>query len=183
VRKEHEANGDPLPQVVKAGPDNPLGDYAMHLAVGDGTYEIHGTNNPMAVGMAITHGCIRMYPEDVASLFPLVPVGTKVWLINEPVKTAYIDGQLYLEVHPPVDAQGQSTEPNMELLSQLLDKALGDSTAAINWDIARDELRAANGIPAVVGLEAVQDPAPAQAQSDSQGAAASETPIAGTAAR
>jgi L,D-transpeptidase ErfK/SrfK len=165
VRKEHEANGDPLPAVVKAGPDNPLGDYAMHLAVGDGTYEIHGTNNPMAVGMAITHGCIRMYPEDVASLFPLVPVGTKVWLINEPVKTAYVDGQLYLEVHPPVDAQGQSTEPNIELLSQLLDKALGDSTAAINWDIARDELRAANGIPAVVGLEAVLDPQPAQAQS------------------
>jgi hypothetical protein len=81
------------------------------------------------------------------------------------VKTAYVDGQLYLEVHPPVDAQGQSTEPNMELLSQLLDKALGDSTAAINWDIARDELRAANGIPAVVGLEAVLDPQPAQAQS------------------
>jgi L,D-transpeptidase ErfK/SrfK len=173
VRKEHEANGDPLPKIVKAGPDNPLGDYAMHLAVGDGTYEIHGTNNPMAVGMAITHGCIRMYPEDVASLFPLVPVGTKVWLINEPVKTAYVDGQLYLEVHPPVDAQGQSTEPNMELLSQLLDKALGDSTAAINWDIARDELRAANGIPAVVGLEAVQDPGPAQAQAESQGAAGS----------
>ena len=160
IRKEHEANGDPIPKVVKAGPDNPLGDFAMRLAVGDGSYMIHGTNNPMAVGMAITHGCIRMYPEDVASLFPLIPVGTKVWLVNEPVKTAYVDGELFLEVHPPVDAQGQTTEPNMELLSQLLDKALGDSTAAIHWDFAREELQAANGIPAVVGLEAVPDPAP-----------------------
>ena len=86
-----------------AGPDNPLGDFAMRLAVGGGSYMLHGTNNPMAVGMAITHGCIRMYPEDVAALFPLVPVGTKVWLINDPVKVAYVDGELLLEAHPPVD--------------------------------------------------------------------------------
>jgi L,D-transpeptidase ErfK/SrfK len=160
VRKEHEANGDPIPKIVKAGPDNPLGDFAMRLAVGDGTYMIHGTNNPMAVGMAITHGCIRMYPEDVAALFPLIPVGTKVYLVNEPVKTAFVDGQLLLEVHPPVDAQGQSTEPNMELLSQMLDKALGDTRAAIHWDFARQALQAANGMPVVVGLEAA-DPSAA----------------------
>jgi L,D-transpeptidase ErfK/SrfK len=160
VRKEHLANGDPLPKVVPAGPDNPLGDYAMRLAVGGGSYMLHGTNNPMAVGMAITHGCIRMYPEDVAALFPLVPVGTKVWLINDPVKVAYVDGELLLEAHPPVDAEGQSTEPNLELLSQQLDKAVGKDTAAIHWDLARDTLQAANGIPAVVGLQADLDPPP-----------------------
>jgi L,D-transpeptidase ErfK/SrfK len=154
VRKEHIANGDPLPAVVPPGPDNPLGDYAMRLAVGGGSYMLHGTNNPMAVGMAITHGCIRMYPEDVAALFPLVPVGTKVWLINDPVKVAYVGGELLLEAHPPVDSEGQTTEPNLDLLSQMLDKALGDSTAAIHWDLARETLQAANGIPAVVGLQA-----------------------------
>jgi L,D-transpeptidase ErfK/SrfK len=125
---------------------------------------LHGTNNPMAVGMAITHGCIRMYPEDVAALFPLVPVGTKVWLINDPVKVAYVDGQLLLEVHLPVDAEGQTTEPNMDLLSQLLDKALGQDTAAIHWDLARETLQAANGMPAVVGLQADLDPSPAPNQ-------------------
>jgi L,D-transpeptidase ErfK/SrfK len=161
VRKEHLANGDPLPKVVPAGPDNPLGDYAMRLAVGGGSYMLHGTNNPMAVGMAITHGCIRMYPEDVAALFPLVPVGTKVWLINDPVKVAYVDGELLLEAHPPVDSEGQTTEPNLELLSQQLDKAVGNDTAAIHWDLARDTLQAANGIPAVVGLQADLDPPPA----------------------
>jgi L,D-transpeptidase ErfK/SrfK len=161
VRKEHLANGDPLPAVVPPGPDNPLGDFAMRLAVGGGSYMLHGTNNPMAVGMAITHGCIRMYPEDVAALFPLVPVGTKVWLINDPVKVAYVDGELLLEAHPPVDAEGQTTEPNLELLSQLLDKALGQDTAAIHWDLARETLQAANGIPAVVGLQAQLDTAPA----------------------
>jgi L,D-transpeptidase ErfK/SrfK len=162
VRKEHLANGDPLPKVVPAGPDNPLGDFAMRLAVGGGSYMLHGTNNPMAVGMAITHGCIRMYPEDVAALFPLVPVGTKVWLLNDPVKVAYVDGELLLEAHPPVDAEGQTTEPNLELLSQLLDKAVGKDTAAIHWDLARDTLQAANGIPAVVGLQADLDQPPAQ---------------------
>ncbi|MDB6107307.1 MAG: hypothetical protein JWO52_7306 [Gammaproteobacteria bacterium] len=161
VRKEHLANGDPLPKVVPAGPDNPLGDFAMRLAVGGGSYMLHGTNNPMAVGMAITHGCIRMYPEDVAALFPLVPVGTKVWLINDPVKVAYVDGELLLEAHPPVDSEGQTTEPNLELLSQLLDKALGQDTAAIHWDLARETLQAANGIPAVVGLQAQLDQPPA----------------------
>jgi len=160
VRKEHLANGDPLPKVVPAGPDNPLGDFAMRLAVGGGTYMLHGTNNPMAVGMAITHGCIRMYPEDVAALFPLVPVGTKVWLINDPVKVAYVDGVLLLEAHPPVDSEGQTTEPNLELLSQLLDKALGQDTAAIHWDLARETLQAANGMPAVVGLQAQLDQPP-----------------------
>ena len=160
VRKEHLANGDPLPAVVKAGPDNPLGDYAMRLAAGNGTYLIHGTNNPMAVGMAITHGCVRMYPEDVAALFPLIPVGTKVWLINEPVKVAFVDGELLMEAHPPVDEEGQNTaEPDLDLLSQKLDQALGSTTAAIHWDFAKEALQAANGIPTVVGLQADVDPA------------------------
>jgi L,D-transpeptidase ErfK/SrfK len=164
VRKEHLANGDPLPAVVKPGPDNPLGDYAMRLAAGNGTYLIHGTNNPMAVGMAITHGCVRMYPEDVAALFPLIPVGTKVWLINEPVKVAFADGELLMEAHPPVDDEGQNTaEPNMELLSQKLDQALGSITAAIHWDFAKQALQAANGIPTVVGIQADMNPEQAAA--------------------
>jgi L,D-transpeptidase ErfK/SrfK len=104
VRKEHEERGEPLPLVVPPGPDNPLGEYAMRLDIKPGSYMIHGTNNPVAVGMAVTHGCIRMYPEDIAALYSLAPVGTKVWLINEPVKVAFVDGELLLEVHPPPGA-------------------------------------------------------------------------------
>src|SRR5690606_31045584 len=76
VRKEHAERGDPLPAAVPPGPDNPLGAYKMRLAIGGGSYLIHGTNNPAAVGMAITHGCIRMYPEDIEQLYSMVPVGT-----------------------------------------------------------------------------------------------------------
>jgi L,D-transpeptidase ErfK/SrfK len=161
VRKEHAANGEKLPAVVGPGPDNPLGAYAMRLAITPGAYLIHGTNNPLAVGMAVTHGCMRMYPEDIEALFPQVPVGTPVRIINEPVKTAFVNGELLLEAHPPVDAQGQAYEPNLDLFSQLLDKALGPTTAAVHWDYAREVLQKADGMPVVVGLEADLD-APAQ---------------------
>ncbi len=154
VRKEHAEAGDPLPPKVGPGPANPLGAYAMRLAAGNGTYLIHGTNNPIAVGLAVTHGCIRMYPDDVAALFPLIPVGTPVHLINVPVKVAWVDGELLLEAHPPVDAQGQSLEPDIEQFSDLLRAAVGETTVAIHWDYAREVLQKADGVIATVGLEA-----------------------------
>lgn len=154
VRKEHIANGEPpLPAVVPAGPDNPLGEYAMRLGL-KGSYLIHGTNNPLAVGMAVTHGCIRMYPEDIEELFSLVSVGTSVYLINEPVKVALIGAELLLETHPPVDAQGQSFEPDLPQFEGLLETALGESSVAIHWDLARRELQQARGMPVVIGLMA-----------------------------
>jgi L,D-transpeptidase ErfK/SrfK len=158
VRQEHLANGDPpLPAVVPAGPDNPLGAHAMRLAL-PGSYLIHSTNNPIAVGMAVTHGCIRMYPDDIAELFPMVKVGTPVYLINEPVKIAWVDGRLLLEAHPPVDAQGQTAEPELAVFENLLQKALGDTVVAIHWDFARMELTKALGMPVVVGLAAAAPP-------------------------
>jgi L,D-transpeptidase ErfK/SrfK len=162
IRKEHADAGDPLPAVVGPGPDNPLGDYKIRLGFGNGTYEIHGTNNPTAVGLAITHGCIRMYPEDVAALFPQLPVGTSVRLINVPVKVAWIEGELLLEAHPPVNAQGESFEPDVGHFSDLLRAAVGDTTVAINWDYAREVLQKANGVIATVGLEAENPAAPSQ---------------------
>jgi L,D-transpeptidase ErfK/SrfK len=159
VRAEHLANNDPLPAgVIKSGPDNPLGLFAMRLAIHPGDYLIHGTNNPLAVGMAVTHGCIRMYPEDVAAMFPTVPVGTKVYLINVPLKVAFVDGDLLLEAHPPVDAQGQTVAPVLSKFEELLTQALGSTTTAVNWDIAVDTLQKADGIPVLVGLQADVEP-------------------------
>ena len=153
VRKEHAELGDPLPAVVGPGPDNPLGDFMMRLGFGDGTYEIHGTNKPVTVGMGITNGCIGMYPEDVAVLFALVPVGTPVRLINVPLKVALSGGALLLEAHPSVDAQGQSSELNIDRFSDLLRATVHDATIAILWDYARQALRKADGVIATVGLD------------------------------
>lgn len=157
VRREHAARGDPLPKVVPPGPKNPLGEYKMRLAVGDGTYEIHGTNNPVAVGLAVTHGCIRMYPEDVAALFAAVSVGTKVWLLNEPIKIAYVEGKLLLEVHPPVDGEGQVATPSLEMMTKQLRLAVGEDLAAIHEEFTRQTLEAAAGVPTVVGIRAHPD--------------------------
>ena len=153
VRKEHEARGDPLPRVVPPGSSNPLGRHALRLNIPGGAYLIHGTNNPDAVGMAVTHGCLRMYPEDVEVLFEAVKVGTQVSLINEPLKMSRVDGEVWIEVHPPVDAQGQSVAVKLEDFEKRLDVLLGDSEVAINWDIAIQALREASGIPVMIGLE------------------------------
>ncbi len=167
VRKEHAEAGDPLPKSVPSGPDNPLGLFAMRLAAGNGTYLIHGTNNPIAVGLAVTHGCIRMYPDDVEALFPLIPVGTPVRLINEPIKVAWVDGELLLEAHPPVDAEGQSFEPDIDQFAEMLRTAVGDVTVAIHWDYAREVLQKADGVIATVALAADDPNAPEAAPADS----------------
>jgi L,D-transpeptidase ErfK/SrfK len=153
IRAEHIRNGDPLPPSVPPGPANPLGQYRLRLAAGNGTYLIHGTNNPIAVGLPVTHGCVRMYPEDVAALFPLIPVGTPVRFVNEPVKLAWVDGELLLEAHPPVDLEGRTIEPDLDAFAALLRAEVGDQLLATNWDYAREVLQKADGTLATVGLD------------------------------
>ena len=104
VRETHlKEDGDVLPAAIPPGPDNPLGEYAMRLGIPGGAYLIHGTNKPVGVGMQITHGCIRLYPEDIENLFGEVPVGMAVRIVNQRIKTGWVDGALYLEVHRPLD--------------------------------------------------------------------------------
>jgi len=101
IKKEAIEKGEPLPDVVPAGPDNPLGQHALRLSMSG--YLMHGTNKPFGVGMRVSHGCMRFYPEDIAELFDLVDVNTKVNIVNQPVKAGWFMGMLYLEVHPPLD--------------------------------------------------------------------------------
>ena len=103
IRKEHLEKGDPLPAIVPAGPDNPLGQYAMRLAIGGGSYLIHGTNKALGVGMRASHGCIRMMPEDIEYLFQHVDVGAQVRIVSETAKVGWFGGKLYLEIHEPLE--------------------------------------------------------------------------------
>ena len=174
VRKEHIKRGDPpLPAVVPAGPDNPLGTRSMRLDIPGGAYLIHGTNNPDAVGMAITHGCLRMYPEDIERLFDLTPVGTRVTLINEPVKISRFGGEVWLEVHPPVDEKGQVLTVDIEVFEARLNELLGESEVIIDWEMALRALREATGMPGLVGLELVPEGA---AESEVPATAAASVP-------
>jgi len=93
IRKERPE----LPTAVPPGPDNPLGSHALRLSLGD--VLIHGTNRPFAVGRRVTHGCIRLYPEDIPRLYSMVPNGLKVTIVRQPVKVGVRGGKVYIEVH------------------------------------------------------------------------------------
>lgn len=106
VIDEHAAAGDPLPRRVPPGPDNPLGRHAISLDIPG--YLIHGTNKPAGVGMRVSHGCVRLYPEDIEYLFGEVSIGTPVRIVNQPYLLGRLDSELYFEAHVPLDEDDRS---------------------------------------------------------------------------
>ncbi len=125
IRKEHAEDGDPLPPVVKPGPDNPLGRYAMRLAI-PGDYLIHGTNKPAGIGMRMSHGCIRMNPDDIEWLFQQVPIGLPVHIVNQPVLIGTAAGELFLEAHPALEED--KTRRTASMLREI-EKRMGKGVA------------------------------------------------------
>ena len=152
VRAEHAAHGDPLPKMVPAGPDNPLGQFAMRLAIPGGSYLIHGTNKPAGVGMQVTHGCMRLYPEHIEELFRMVAVDTPVRIVNQPHKVGWSDGRLYVEVHPPLETTISTVvAPDRSSLARLVANAVRTRPAGpVIWTRAEAAFDAADGIPVAV---------------------------------
>lgn len=97
VRKEHREAGDPLPKQVPPGPDNPLGAFVLGLGIPG--YLIHGTNKPAGVGMRVSHGCVRLFPEDIEYLYEQVDIGSRVRIVNQPFLFGWQDGDLVFEAH------------------------------------------------------------------------------------
>jgi L,D-transpeptidase ErfK/SrfK len=147
VRKEHEERGDPLPKVVPPGPDNPLGEYKMRLGIPGGAYLIHGTNKPAGVGMQVTHGCIRMYPEDVEELFGLVSINTKVNLIDQTTKVGWQRGTLYVERHAPLEGTDNPGHSDPAEMADLINTAVSGHNVAVDWAGAERAFQQATGVP------------------------------------
>jgi L,D-transpeptidase ErfK/SrfK len=99
IRKEEPD----LPAMVPPGPENPLGTHALRLS--RGSILIHGTDKPFGVGRKASHGCLRLYPEDIPVLFERVPVGTQVSIVREPVKVGVRTGRVYVEIHLDEDSK------------------------------------------------------------------------------
>lgn len=129
VRKEHVEHGDPLPKVVPAGRDNPLGAYAMNL--GWPGYLIHGTNKPYGVGMRSSHGCLRFYPEDIALLFNEIAIGTQVHVVNQRLTYGWHDGKLYVQVMPPTEEELAKQKSTADAANQVLNAALTEQVLAV----------------------------------------------------
>ena len=101
IRKEHAEKGDPLPAVVPPGPDNPMGTHVLKFDWP--SYAIHGTDKPPSIGLRGSHGCLRMYPEDIVSIYNDVPVGTPVRVVNQPRLFGWRERMLYLQTYPVLE--------------------------------------------------------------------------------
>jgi L,D-transpeptidase ErfK/SrfK len=172
VRDEHAADGDPLPRIVPAGPKNPLGTRALRLGIPG--YLIHGTNRPAGVGMRVSHGCIRMFPEDVEFLFERIGVKTAVRIIDVPVKMGWDGEALVAEVHPLLEVPQPLVEESLEKIEQLdadvelpevefvskdplthvteqFITATAERPGQLDWDLIEALVERSDGIPNVVG--------------------------------
>jgi L,D-transpeptidase ErfK/SrfK len=131
-------------KVVPPGPNNPLGDYFMGIG---NAYGIHGTDNPWSVGRMVTHGCIRLYPEDIEFLFPTVAKGTPVHIVYEPVKIGFLNGIIYVEVHR--DVYDKISDFNRYGYQKLADLGLMDMVEPSRFEA---ELERKSGMPVEVGI-------------------------------
>ncbi|HZF31287.1 MAG TPA: L,D-transpeptidase family protein [Gammaproteobacteria bacterium] len=178
IRAEHAERGDILPRVVPAGPDNPLGKYALRLGLP--SYMIHGTNKAVGIGMRVTHGCIRLFPEDIETMYKMVPVGTPVRIVNQPHKLGWGPGGLYLEAHltleqvaeaedgldeatpqgdaqtlPPEAQAAGEPESLLTALTRAYVAATEERRADVRWDFAEQVMQEARGVPEFVSVSPV----------------------------
>jgi len=145
VRREHAEIGDPLPAVVPPGPDNPLGHFVLKLDMPG--YLIHGTNQPYGVGMRVSHGCVRLYPENIEPLYDMVGIGEPVTIINEPYLAGWRNGELYFESHSPLEDDDITPEQRMQEIFDRIRNSSGAFVEQAEQDHAHAVAGNARGVP------------------------------------
>ena len=149
VIAEHKENGDDLPAVVGPGPDNPLGNRAFYLTWSG--YLIHGTNKPAGVGLRSSHGCIRLFPEDIDELFDKVPVGTQVHVVNQPYVFGFDHGRLVMQSFGSLeDDRRDWKKAQSKLLARTLgthiQRELKQRGLTVDWDLVMSMAHAPAGV-------------------------------------
>ncbi len=153
---EHAERGDELPRIVPPGEDNPLGRFAMQLGIPG--YLIHGTNKPAGIGMRVTHGCIRLLPGDIETLFDKVPRGTPVHIVNQPYKLGWVGDTLFLEVHRPFEDDHTHVERGMTAIVELYVRATAERKATVDWNLVERAYELGHGVPVPIGGAAQSEP-------------------------
>ena len=156
IRKEHAEMGDPLPKRVPPGPKNPLGNYMMRLGMPE--YIIHGTNKPFGIGMRVSHGCIRLYPEDIKSLYRQVKLNTPVRIVNQPYKVGRLEDKIYLEAHPYLEEDTEQFEGNLTSVVEMLIDVTGERGYQVDWDLVKRVIAESDGIPVEIGVATAAEP-------------------------
>ena len=145
VRRENRELGYPDPAVVPPGPDNPLGKFVLKLGIPG--YLIHGTNQPYGVGMRVSHGCVRLYPENIELLYELVGRGETVMIINEPYLAGQRDGELFFEGHTPLEDDEVSAEDHLQSIFASLQPESDESQLVVDQEYVRSIATEAFGVP------------------------------------
>jgi L,D-transpeptidase ErfK/SrfK len=142
-----------LPPKVPAGPDNPLGAYMFRL--GWPSYLVHGTNKPYGVGMRSSHGCVRLYPEDIAILYELVPIGTPVRVVNQPYLLGWAGDALTVQAYGALEDDKRDWQHGPQSLIKKAGRSplwqrIKAHDADVDWTRARALADPARGIPVSV---------------------------------
>ncbi len=174
IKAEHAAQGDILPDVVPGGPDNPLGRHALRLALP--SYLIHGTNRPNGIGMRVTHGCVRMYPEDIEKVFDMVPVGTPLRMIDQPVKVGRINGHWLVEAHEPLEEDNIPIKVTLEQATQAVIAKTGPDMPGIDQAALEAAIEQLSGIPVSIAALPGATP-PVAVQAPPPGYPVNQTPL------
>lgn len=157
-----------LPRHVPPGISNPLGTHALYL--GWPTFLIHGSNKPWGIGRRVSSGCMRMYPENVVEFFGMVPVGTRVTVVDQPILVGWLDDGLYLEANPTytqsVDLENGidiTPTPLTDKMREMIVEAAGVAASRVNWSVVEKTIRERRGIPAMIATPSAKDSQPKEA--------------------
>lgn len=153
IRQFNREQGIELPKTMAAGPDNPLGPYAIYLRIP--TYLIHSTIFPESIGRRASFGCIRMNEADIKEFFPLVRPGTPVAIINAANKIGWDNNKLYLEAHPPLEEHNEGVQANLDNMVMLVENSFiaHGTTTFVDWQLAADILEQPDGVPHEIGIK------------------------------
>ncbi len=151
---EMEAEGLAVQRIIPPGPDNPLGDFALMLS--EPGYMLHGTNRPFSIGMRVSHGCIRLYPEDIEQLFARVPRKIAVRIENEPYKVGIEDGVLFLEAHAPLSEQKNQQGVSLTSVVSQVVRVSDRQLPAADWDHIIEVASRHSGVPVPIVRQCAQ---------------------------
>jgi L,D-transpeptidase ErfK/SrfK len=130
----------------------------MRLGIPSGAYLIHGTNRPAGVGMQVTSGCIRLFPEDIAELYTMIPVNTKVNLVDQTTKVGWSRGSLFVERQAPLEGTDNPAHMDPAELDRVVKAATTGLESTIDWETARLVFQQATSVPVQIGERVLQRP-------------------------
>lgn len=150
IRDFNLEKGIILPRVMPAGPDNPLGKYAIYMKIP--TYLMHSTPYVESIGTRASFGCIRMYSTDIENFFPSITKGIPVEIINKPIKLGWEDHQLMMESHPPLEEHGDASDTSLPGVVQMISNET-DETTLVDWQMVSYLMKERDGIPHDIGIK------------------------------